>query len=61
VTVICSLLGYNYVALGFPGAASITQTLGTLAPGVVGVATGMAAWGCWHAWAGVERKRAQQS
>jgi beta-N-acetylhexosaminidase len=61
VTLICSLLGYNYVALGFPGAAIITQTLGSLAPGAIGVATGMAAWGCWHLWIGVERRRAQQA
>jgi beta-N-acetylhexosaminidase len=61
VTLVCCMLGFNYIALGFPGAAGIRQVLGILAPGVIGVVTGFAAWGCWHLWIVVERKRARQA
>jgi hypothetical protein len=60
VTLVASLLGYNYVALGFPGAAGISQTLGVLAPGAIGVAAGLASWGCWRLVNLVARKRAQK-
>jgi len=61
VTLICSMLGYNYVALGFPGAAGVRQALGLLAPGVIGMATGLIALGCRQLWIAVQRKRAQQA
>jgi beta-N-acetylhexosaminidase len=59
VTLVCCMLGFNYIALGFPGAAGIRQAMGILAPGVIGVVTGFAVWGCWHLWIVVEKKRAR--
>ncbi len=50
VTLVFSLLGYNYIALGFPGAANVTRVLGVLAPGAIGVGTGLATWGFVHLW-----------
>ncbi|MCX6070645.1 MAG: hypothetical protein NTU91_07270, partial [Chloroflexi bacterium] len=61
VTLVFSLLGYNYVALGFPGAAAVTRILGILAPGVIGVGAGLAAWGCVHLWSAIKRKGAQRA
>jgi len=61
VTLVFSLLGYNYVALGFPGAAAVTRILGMLAPGVIGVGAGLAAWGCVHLWSAIKRKGAQRA
>jgi beta-N-acetylhexosaminidase len=57
VTLVCALLGYNYSALGFPGAAALAQTLGLLAPGTLGVGAGMLAWGCWWLWTVVQSRR----
>jgi len=61
VTLVFSLLGYNYIALGFPGAANVTGMLGVLAPGVIGVGAGLAALGCVHLWWAVKRKGGQQA
>ncbi len=60
-TLVCSLLGYNYVALGFPGAAQLVEGLGPVAPGLIGVATGLVALGCWRLWLVVLRRRKAQA
>ncbi len=60
-TLVCSLLGYNYVALGFPGAAQLVEGLGPVAPGLMGVATGLVALGCWRLWLVVLRRRKAQA
>lgn len=61
VTLVFSLLGYNYIALGFPGAAAVTQALGVLAPGLAGVGVGLASWGIVHSWLAVKRKGRQRT
>jgi beta-N-acetylhexosaminidase len=59
-TLVCSLLGFNYVALGFPGAARLVEGLGPLAAGSVGVAAGLVALGCWRLLLIVLRRRLAQ-
>jgi beta-N-acetylhexosaminidase len=61
VTLVVSLLGYNYIALGFPGAAAVTKVFGVLAPGLVGVGTGLAAWGVVHLWLAIKRRGGQRA
>jgi len=61
VALVSSLFGYNYIALGFPGAAAVTRALGMLAPGIMGVATGLAAWGCVRLWFAIRRKGLPQA
>jgi beta-N-acetylhexosaminidase len=60
-TLVFSLLGFNYVALGFPGAASLVESLGPFAAGSAGMATGLLALGCWRLWALVLRRRMARS
>jgi beta-N-acetylhexosaminidase len=61
VTLVACLVGYNYVALGFPGTAAISRALGFLAPGIIGIVVGLAAWGCWVAWSFARRGPRQRS
>jgi beta-N-acetylhexosaminidase len=59
-TLVCSLLGYNYVALGFPGAAPLVNGLGLWAAGLTGVAAGLIALGCQRLWISALRRRKAQ-
>ena len=59
-TLVCSLLGYNYVALGFPGAAPLVSGLGLWAPGLTGVVAGLIALGCERLWIVALRRRKAQ-
>jgi beta-N-acetylhexosaminidase len=59
-TLVFSLLGYNYVALGFPGATSLVNGLGPWAPGLTGVVAGLIALGCQWLWTVARRRRKAQ-
>ncbi len=59
-TLVCSLLGYNYVALGFPGAAPLVNGLGLWAAGLTGVVAGLIALGCQRLWIVALRRRKAQ-
>jgi beta-N-acetylhexosaminidase len=57
MVLVASLFGYNYVALGFPGAAAVLGALGVWAPGVIGVTMGLVVWGGVQLWLAVVRGR----